>query len=59
MDNQIIGQRQYTILGTAVIGGAVVPTLIARRWFMPRLTPMAEGDPAARTGEALPRSAEP
>lgn len=35
--NHIIDQRQYTILVTAVIGSAVVPTLIAQRWFQPEL----------------------
>ena len=36
LTNHIIDQRQYTILVTAVIGSAVVPTLIAQRWFQPR-----------------------
>jgi hypothetical protein len=36
LTNHIINQSQYTILVTAVIGSAVVPTLIAQRWFMPR-----------------------
>ena len=31
----IIDQSQYTMLVTAVIGSAVVPTLIAQRWFQP------------------------
>jgi Kef-type K+ transport system membrane component KefB len=35
LTNGIIDQRQYTILVTAVIGSAVVPTLIAQRWFQP------------------------
>lgn len=35
LSNKIINQEQYTILVTAVIGSAVVPTLIAQRWFMP------------------------
>jgi Kef-type K+ transport system membrane component KefB len=35
LTNHIIDQRQYTILVTAVIGSAVVPTLIAQRWFQP------------------------
>jgi hypothetical protein len=39
LTNHIIDQRQYTILVTAVIGSAVVPTLIAQRWFMPALKP--------------------
>lgn len=37
LTNHIIDQRQYTILVTAVIGSAVVPTLIAQRWFMPNI----------------------
>jgi len=37
LTNQIIDQQQYTILVAAVIGSAVVPTLIAQRWFMPDL----------------------
>jgi Kef-type K+ transport system membrane component KefB len=36
LTNHIIDQRQYTVLVTAVIGSAVVPTLIAQRWFQPR-----------------------
>jgi Kef-type K+ transport system membrane component KefB len=35
LTNHIIDQGQYTILVTAVIGSAVVPTLIAQKWFMP------------------------
>lgn len=31
----IIDQSQYTILVTVVIGSAVVPTLIAQKWFRP------------------------
>ncbi len=31
----IIDQGQYTVLVTTVIGSAVVPTLIAQRWFQP------------------------
>jgi Kef-type K+ transport system membrane component KefB len=42
LTNHIIDQQQYTILVTAVIGSAVVPTLIAQRWFMPELTPLGE-----------------
>lgn len=39
LSNHIIDQRQYTILVTAVIGSAVVPTLIAQRWFQPVTRP--------------------
>lgn len=38
----IIDQEQYTILVTAVIASAVVPTLIAQRWFQPTLPPIAK-----------------
>ncbi len=37
LTNHIIDQQQYTILVTAVIASAVVPTLIAQRWFQPPL----------------------
>lgn len=37
LNNQIINQNQYTVLVTAVIASAVVPTLIAQRWFQPRI----------------------
>jgi Kef-type K+ transport system membrane component KefB len=35
LTNHIISQGQYTVLVTAVIGSAVVPTLIAQRYFAP------------------------
>jgi hypothetical protein len=35
LTNKIIDQSQYTVLVTAVIGSAIVPTLIAQRWFQP------------------------
>ncbi len=40
--NHIIDQDQYTILVTAVILSAVVPTLIAQRWFQPEFRPIEE-----------------
>jgi len=40
LTNKIIDQQQYTILVAAVIGSAVVPTLIAQKWFMPTFKPM-------------------
>ena len=33
LTNKIIDQQQYTILVTAVIGSAGVPTLIAQSWW--------------------------
>lgn len=35
LTNKIIDQEQYTILVTAVILSAVVPTIIAQKWFQP------------------------
>lgn len=40
--NKIIDQGQYTVLVTAVIGSAIVPTLIAQRWFHPDHQPATE-----------------
>jgi Kef-type K+ transport system membrane component KefB len=42
LTNNIIDQVQYTILLTAVIGSAVVPTLIAQIWFHPHFEPLEE-----------------
>jgi Kef-type K+ transport system membrane component KefB len=42
LTNHIIDQTQYTILLTAVIGSAVVPTLIAQVWFQPHFEPLEE-----------------
>jgi Kef-type K+ transport system membrane component KefB len=47
LTNHIIDERQYTILLTAVIGSAVVPTLIAQRWFQPDLKPLPEPEAEA------------
>jgi Kef-type K+ transport system membrane component KefB len=50
LTNHIIDERQYTILLTAVIGSAVVPTLIAERWFQPVSKPL--GSPTRAASEA-------
>ncbi len=50
LTNHIIDQQQYTILVTAVIGSAVVPTLIAQRWFQPTFKPV-EGAVVALDGQ--------
>jgi Kef-type K+ transport system membrane component KefB len=42
LTNGIIDQEQYTILVAAVIGSAVVPTLVAQRWFQPPFKPIAK-----------------
>jgi Kef-type K+ transport system membrane component KefB len=51
LTNNIIDQQQYTILVTAVIASAVVPTLIAQRWFQPSLKLIDEADSAALDAE--------
>jgi Kef-type K+ transport system membrane component KefB len=48
LTNGIIDQDQYTVLVTAVIGSAVVPTLIAQKWFQPSVK---EIEPEARAPE--------
>lgn len=40
LTKRIIDLQQYAILVAAVIGSAVVPTLIAQRWFMPVFKPL-------------------
>ncbi|HET6161472.1 MAG TPA: cation:proton antiporter [Dongiaceae bacterium] len=47
LTNHIINQEQYTILVTAVIGSAVVPTLIAQKWFQPAFKPIVDEPPPA------------
>jgi Kef-type K+ transport system membrane component KefB len=42
LTNHIIDQAQYTVLVTAVVGSAVVPTLIAQVWFQPKFEPLEE-----------------
>jgi Kef-type K+ transport system membrane component KefB len=49
LENHIISQAQYTVLVTVVILSAVVPTLIAERFFMPET-----GVEAASEKRALP-----
>jgi Kef-type K+ transport system membrane component KefB len=52
LTNHIIDERQYAILVTAVIGSAVVPTLIAQRWFQPTARPTKGGHESAPPKEA-------
>jgi Kef-type K+ transport system membrane component KefB len=47
LTNHIIDQQQYTVLVTAVIGSAVVPTLIAQRWFRPAFKALEGADDAS------------
>lgn len=40
----IIDQQQFTVLLGAVIGSAVIPTLIAQRWFAPPVHPLTTAE---------------
>ncbi len=48
--NGIINQDQYTILVAAVVGSAVVPTMIAQAWFQPDIS--ADDESSAEVVEA-------
>jgi len=53
LSHQVVDQAQYSVLVAAVIASAVVPTLIANAWFMPRhLLPAARADEAPGAPEA-------
>jgi Kef-type K+ transport system membrane component KefB len=52
LTNGIINQSQYTILVTVVIGSAVIPTLIAQKWFYPRQTIEQKEEPVRERSEA-------
>jgi glutathione-regulated potassium-efflux system ancillary protein KefC len=56
LSHQIVDEAQYSALVAAVIASAVVPTLIANAWFMPRhLLPRA--DEAQSAEQAVPTPA--
>ncbi len=42
LNNHIIDQKQYTILVTVVILSAVIPTLIAQKFFQPEISDMID-----------------
>jgi ABC-type Fe3+ transport system permease subunit len=44
LNNHIINQKQYTILVTVVILSAVLPTLIAQKYFQPKDSTMNAWD---------------
>lgn len=59
LTNHVITQDQYSVLVTTVIASAVVPTLIAQRYFMPRpaeLTMVTEEEriPAIEEASEIP-----
>jgi hypothetical protein len=52
----IIDQQQYSLLIVAVIGSAVVPTLIANAFFIPKyLLPNRDGDAHNEASQAQPQ----
>jgi Kef-type K+ transport system membrane component KefB len=57
LTNGLIDQGQYTVLVTAVIGSAVVPTLIAQAWFLPDTVPAGAAEPPAMESSS-PREGE-
>jgi Kef-type K+ transport system membrane component KefB len=54
LTNGIINQDQYTVLVTAVIGSALVPTLIAQKWFQPEHVLSEETDHGVQEDSARP-----
>jgi Kef-type K+ transport system membrane component KefB len=53
LTNGIIDQDQYTVLVAAVIGSAVVPTLIAQRWFQPSFEKLETEAPMTEEAESV------
>ena len=49
----IIDRVQFSVLLTVVIASAVVPTVIAQRWFAPRLSPADQEEVLAREEESM------
>ncbi len=54
----LITQSQYTILVTVVIGSAVVPTLIAQKWFFPKRTTLSPVRVLTQEGFDTPQEVE-
>ena len=59
LTNHIIDQRQYTILATAVIASAIVPTLIAQRWFEPERPNQTDAPTGTLEAEPAPPAPSP
>ncbi|CAN7752401.1 MULTISPECIES: hypothetical protein [unclassified Variovorax] len=56
LSHQVIDQAQYSYLVAAVIGSAVVPTLIANAFFLPRHLLGRTEEAHATQAAASPRS---
>jgi glutathione-regulated potassium-efflux system ancillary protein KefC len=55
LSHGIINQGQYSALVAAVIGSAVIPTVIANAFYLPRhLLPHSDSEPAADRKLATP-----
>src|SRR6266568_298651 len=48
-----IDRAQFSVLVTVVIATAIVPTVIAQRWFAPKLTAEEQEEVLAREEEAM------
>ncbi len=59
LSHHLIDQAQYSALVAAVIGSAVVPTLIANAFFLPRHLLPAAAEVAKGTPEATPQQVSP
>ncbi len=60
LSHGIITQSQYSILVAGVIGSAVIPTLVANAFYLPRhLLPRAEEEHPAPTAASPPAGAAP
>lgn len=53
LSHELITQEQYAVLVTAVILSAIVPTVIADRWFAPGIEPVEE-QLARRAADRMP-----
>ena len=59
LSHQIVDQAQYSALVAAVIGSAVIPTMIANAFYLPRhLLPQAEPTAERATGPLQPVSSK-
>ena len=58
LSHGVIDQTQYSHLVATVIGSAVIPTLFANAWFMPRHLLPKEEKPRVVTGKSSPVTAE-
>jgi len=56
LSHGVVDQAQYSVLVAAVIASAVVPTLVANAWFMPRH--LLKIEEVASTGTPAPVASE-